>query len=90
MSDGRTILQHRLLNCLQTIIDLEEELGSRDVDINLSQELGTLKRVMLHIDQLEISEIDVQRVEQATTRFLEELSGPLQDLLQRRSQVFLH
>jgi hypothetical protein len=90
MSDGRTILQHRLLNCLQTIIDLEEELGARDVDINLSQELGTLKRVMLHIDQLEISEIDVQRVEQATTRFLEELSGPLQDLLQRRSQVFLH
>jgi hypothetical protein len=90
MSDGRTILQHRLLNCLQTIIDLEEELGSRDVDINLSQELGTLKRVMLNIDQLEISEIDVQRVEQATTRFLEELSGPLQDLLQRRSQVFLH
>jgi hypothetical protein len=87
----RMILQLRLLNCLQTILDMEEVLGSASLDMNLSQELQTLKTVMRRIDQLEISELDVRRVEQATAHFLQELSGPLQELLQkRRSSILLH
>jgi hypothetical protein len=91
VSNGRTGLQLRLLNCLETILEMEEEMGSTNLDMNFSQELQTLKTVMRRIDQLEISECDVLRVEGATAHFLQELSGSLQELLKKkRSAIVLH
>jgi hypothetical protein len=90
MDTWRTTLQLRLLNCLQTILEMEEELGPTSLDMNLTHELRTLKAVIRRIDQLEVSEMDVSRVEQATAHFLQELSGPLGELLQtKRSSALL-
>jgi hypothetical protein len=91
VSNGRTGLQLRLLNCLETILEMEEEMGSTNLDMNFSKELQTLKTVMRRIDQLEISECDVLRVERATAHFLQELSGSLQELLKKkRCAIVLH
>ncbi|MFP4070662.1 MAG: hypothetical protein ACLFTB_01320 [Desulfovibrionales bacterium] len=80
-------LQMRLLNCLETIVELEEELDAADSGLNITEELKILKSVMERIDTLEINESDVIRVEQATMSFLKELQGPLQSILKKNRQI---
>lgn len=70
-------LRLRLVNCLQTIIDLEPDLEQLDLVEKLDKEIKVLKTVINRIDQFRVEEEDVLRVEEATSVFLQELRLPL-------------
>lgn len=88
MNDRRSTLQVRLLNCLQTIIEMEEKLSAVEGGVNLASEFQVLQSVMDRIDELEILEEDVQRVEAATGNFLKELAGPLSVLIGKTKRPY--
>ncbi len=73
-SDSRTC---RLRNCLITILELEGALEQTQLGAALQKEFVVLKDVMLRLEKLSIDENDVQRIEIATGRFLEELKETL-------------
>ena len=77
MSEGNSGLRLRLVNCLQTIIDLEPDLAQLDLGDKLEREIDVLKSVIKKIDQFRVEEEDVLRVEEATSVFLQELRFPL-------------
>lgn len=72
-----TILQSRLMNCLETIIELERDLERLELGHVLLSEFAQLKDFLEKIDQVSVDEEDVRRIEAATSHFLEELRGPL-------------
>lgn len=65
----------RLMNCLQTILDLESELRSIREAGSILGELASLQSIMCDLDlkQVQLDEGDVLRIEDATTAFLYEL-----------------
>lgn len=65
----------RIINCLETILDLEPELAK--LEVGLREEFAFLKSFLEKIDRVDLSEADVARIEQATSNFLEELRLPL-------------
>lgn len=67
----------RITNCLKTILELEPELERLDLGSSLLSEFGVLKAFLEKIDDVDLNEEDVQRVERATASFLKELRGPL-------------
>lgn len=73
----RQHLRMRLTNCLQTILDLEPELDKLELSEMLRQEYTVLRSFMDTVDQVELHERDVRRIEEATESFLQELRGPL-------------
>jgi len=73
-------LQSRLRNCLQTIIELEPTLMKLDLGEPLLREFRLLRSFITRLDQLEIAEADVLRIEAATNRFLDELKTPFAEL----------
>lgn len=73
-------LYSRLHSCLQTILDLEEDLESCNLAEALSKELRMLRGFMNNIKEMELAEQDVERIEAATAHFLENLNFPFQAL----------
>jgi hypothetical protein len=67
----------RISNCLETILELEPELEKIELGKSLLEEFGVLKEFLERIDTVQLNEDDVERVEQATANFLDELRGPL-------------
>ncbi len=80
MNSMSPVLQSRLLNCLETIIELERYLERLELGHVLLSEFGQLRDFMDKINQVDVSEEDVCRIEAATSHFLEELQGPLRIL----------
>ncbi|WFS64073.1 hypothetical protein LF599_07915 [Pseudodesulfovibrio thermohalotolerans] len=78
MSDSSSV-KHlvRITNCLQTILDLESQLEQLENGHSLLDEFAVLKSFLEKIDEVELSESDVERIESATSNFLKELQGPL-------------
>lgn len=78
MSDSASV-NHlvRITNCLQTILDLESQLEQLEHGHSLLDEFAVLKSFLEKIDEVELSEGDVERIETATSNFLKELKGPL-------------
>lgn len=70
-------LQIRIVNCLQTILDMEQELRRLELGHVLLKEFGVLKSFLSKIEMVQIEEDDVLRIEKATENFLEELRVPL-------------
>lgn len=70
----------RLMNCLQTILDLEAELRSIRQAESILRELTSLRSIMHKLDfkSVRLEEDDVQRIENATKAFLHELELHLQ------------
>jgi hypothetical protein len=70
----------RLMNCLQTILDLEAELRSIRQAESILRELTSLRSIMHKLDfkSVRLEEDDVQRIESATKAFLHELELHLQ------------
>lgn len=87
MTDSCTAqnLMHRITNCLQTILDLEPELKRLELGHVLLKEFGLLKAFLLKIDKFDLEESDVQRIENATASFLDELRAPLEEQAGERS-----
>lgn len=77
MDHKTTALQSRLLNCLETIIELERDLERLELGHVLLSEFDQLKSFVEKIDRVAVDEEDVRRIEAATSNFLEELKGPL-------------
>lgn len=73
------LLQYRLKNCLQTILDLEEKLSKTHLGPMLLNEFAILKRVFEKLDAVTVDEADVKRIEEATDRFLSELRDTMPD-----------
>ncbi|SME95917.1 hypothetical protein [Desulfovibrio gilichinskyi] len=70
----------RLNNCLETILELEQDLEKLDLNRNFLEELEVLKEFMQKVEKVQINEDDVQRIETATGSFLKELRHPLRQL----------
>jgi hypothetical protein len=71
-------LRIRLKNCLQTILDLKDDMYDLPfVEISMGNELGTLQSFLDNMDAMAVTETDVLRVERATEKFLRELGGLL-------------
>lgn len=74
---NESVLRARVLNCLQTILDLEPELEKHALAERLIAEFQHLKRTIRAIDSLELREADVERIERSTADFLEQIKVPL-------------
>ncbi len=70
----------RLLNCLQTILDMESQLRSLREAGSVVGELSSLRSLMqdLKLEQVQLDEADIQRIELATMVFLQELETHFQ------------
>jgi len=66
----------RLKNCLLTILELEPELERLQLPDTFRNELALLKQHLEKIEQIEFYEEDLQRLETATAKFLDELRLP--------------
>ncbi len=73
----RQNLRFRLNNCLETILELEQELEKLDLSRNFVAELEVLKGFMSKMEKIQVSEDEVERIESATGNFLQELKLPL-------------
>ena len=71
-------LYSRLKNCLQTILELEPELERMLVSGAFRAELETLRLHIERVEQIEFFEEDLNRLEAATAKFLEELRLPFE------------
>jgi hypothetical protein len=87
MSDSSSV-KHlvRITNCLQTILDLESQLEQLENGHSLLDEFAVLKSFLEKIDEVELSESDVERIETATSNFLRELQGPLSRRTRARAE----
>ena len=70
-------LQARVLNCLQTILELEAELKQLTLSQSILKDFEELKELVARIDDMALKEEEVLRIERATAQFLEELKEPL-------------
>lgn len=68
----KSVLQSRLHNCLDTIFELES-LQNAEVADFMRSEFTTLKKVSEQIETMSLSETDVELIEKATERLLNEL-----------------
>ena len=66
----------RLKNCLLTILELEPDLECLQLPDTFRNELALLKQHLEKIGQIEFYEEDLQRLETATAKFLDELRLP--------------
>jgi len=66
----------RLKNCLLTILELEPELERLHLPDAFRNELTMLKQHLEKIEHIEFYEEDLQRLETATAKFLNELRLP--------------
>ncbi len=77
MDHGRTsILAARIMNCLQTILELEPMLRRLESGKALLADFDTLRSFMDGMDDVQLEETDVARIEAATETFLQELRTP--------------
>jgi hypothetical protein len=68
------LLQIRLRNCLQTILDLNENMGTNAFKLAFSEELELIKTFLNGLDSMILNEADVSRIEDATEIFFKELN----------------
>ena len=70
-------LAARIENCLHTILELEPDLERLQFGHYLLRDFKVLKMFLSHVDDIEVEEQDVLRIEAATENFLRELKEPL-------------
>lgn len=66
----------RIVNCLQTILDLEPILQRMESGHIILSEFKVIKSFLTGMDGVVLDEDDVARIESATERFLQELNLP--------------
>jgi chromosome segregation ATPase len=85
--DERVVLQSRLRNCLQTILEFESDLEFLREGETLQQDFSHLRGLLERLDdELAPTENEVRRVEKATAALLRELEQPLSMLRKRLAQ----
>ena len=71
-------LAARIENCLHTILELEPDLEQLQFGHYLLRDFNILKMFLSHVEEIEVQEQDVARIEAATENFLRELKEPLE------------
>jgi len=71
-------LAARIANCLHTILELEPDLEQLQFGDYLLRDFNILKMFLSHVEEIEVQEQDVARIEAATENFLKELREPLE------------
>lgn len=71
-------LSARISNCLHTILELEPDLEQLQFGHYLLRDFNILKMFLSHVEEIEVQEQDVARIEAATENFLKELREPLE------------
>jgi|GEM_PF-1318810 len=71
-------LAARIANCLHTILELEPDLEQLQFGDYLLRDFNILKMFLSHVEEIEVQEQDVARIEAATENFLKELKEPLE------------
>ncbi len=71
------ILQIRITNCLETLIEVEERLKDLQLESFLQLEFLEIKEALKHIGRFSVSEQEVSRIEAATAHFLSEMRQSL-------------
>jgi hypothetical protein len=71
-------LSARIENCLHTILELEPDLERLQFGHYLLRDFNILKMFLSHVEEIEVQEQDVARIEAATENFLKELKEPLE------------
>ncbi len=66
-------LRLRLKNCLQTILDLRDDIDSMPFGSAFTGEIGALESFLEKLADISLNEYEVRRVEFATSKFLDEL-----------------
>ena len=77
MMENKQVLQSRVLNCLLTIVELEPLINKLPFDFDLKVELKFIKSIVKQVNEFDLSEDDVLRIEKATANFLDEIRAPL-------------
>ena len=72
-----SILQIRLRNCIQTILDLEPTLREGIRGCLFDVELTALRKFLGEVDRMPLEEEDVRRMENATAMFLSDIRGTI-------------
>ncbi|SHN70132.1 hypothetical protein [Desulfovibrio litoralis] len=86
------LLQRRLKNCIETILELEPVLEQFSMGKDFLTEFNRLKSFMTRLDNIfsqsleKIREDDVMRIELATATFLQELNLPESNACERLGQ----
>jgi hypothetical protein len=75
----------RLMNCLQTILEMESQLRSLRESSSLLNELSSLRVLVddLKLEQVQLDEKEIQRIEIATMFFLRELEVHFQSVREK-------
>jgi hypothetical protein len=66
--------QHRLQNCLQTILEVHEFMGGQAIQLDIIQQLENLRDLITHFQPDLLSELDLGRIEESTNHLLQELA----------------
>lgn len=66
-----SVLQIRLKNCLQTILDLQPSMH-KVYRANFAEDFSQLKAYLMRVDNMDLREEDVERLEHMTIEFLKE------------------
>ena len=82
-------LSARIENCLHTILELEPDLERLQFGHYLLRDFNILKMFLSHVEEIEVQEQDVVRIEAATENFLKELREPLEQNEYKRSKKYV-
>ena len=82
-------LSARIENCLHTILELEPDLERLQFGHYLLRDFNILKMFLSHVEEIDVQEQDVARIEAATENFLKELKEPLEQNEFRRSKKYV-
>ncbi|MFI3271642.1 MAG: hypothetical protein R3Y11_06000 [Pseudomonadota bacterium] len=81
------VLQSRLKNCLQTILELEPVLEQLAVRHEMDAELAKLKTFMQRVEHMDLTTESVSHIEEATMAFLEGMRLPIMSLNAKLSHM---
>lgn len=82
-------LSARISNCLHTILELEPDLEQLQFGDYLLRDFNILKMFLSHVEEIEVQEQDVARIEAATENFLKELKEPLEQTETGRTKKYV-
>jgi len=66
-------IRERLENCVNTILDLNERLGAGKIKPEIVEQFKKLKDTFARLDENLVEEKEVDKIEEATNRLLQEI-----------------
>ncbi|SDN48419.1 hypothetical protein SAMN04488516_102271 [Desulfonauticus submarinus] len=82
-------LKSKLRNCLETILEFEDALGrfNCDFDLKLNSEMDYIKDFLSKLDDIELEDSELIRIEESTSRFLLEIKDLVQQKIKPKRDI---